>query len=33
MLHDDTALAYLNTTIDHGRYIRWLQRGGVLRGR
>jgi len=33
MLRGDNTIPYLVTMIDHGRHIRWLQRGGALRGR
>jgi len=33
MLHDDVTIPYLVTMIDRGCHIRWLQRGGALRGR
>jgi len=33
MLHEDMTIPYLPTMIDHGRHIRWLQRGRALRGR
>jgi len=33
MLHDDVTIPYLATMIDHGRHIRWLQKGGALKGR